>query len=675
MRDDVQVFQVVRALDGDVHWFRGMPLTPASVADLARAAAADPAGEAGAALRTLDEGGVLRAAGERDASLASVAATWTAAGEAYAGLRREYPGRVRADGPGQGGLPEPDEADRTWLLAASTAGSGALDVLRQRVREVLRTRHFAPRCRWFQRLGGLADAEAPTLLAMMHLAAQAHADVAFDRRTAADRAAEVRRNALAGAAWGAAVGAVAGGLYLAAALAAPGWPGAFAIGFVVGLAMTVAASAGVPEGGDRRPAGRAVLAGVLGGACAVAWSWAVIGSFRYLSAWLPDPVSTPLVAGGFVALGALLGLMGARPQARERLQVALTWGNAAVASLLLPLTVSGGILAAGILAFPEAPAGSADPPAVTASPPATEPPAGALPDAQVDAGSPWPPSAPASPGDVRDCPFCPALVVIPAGRFRMGSDTDDALGYANERPAHPVELPRFALGRFEVTRAEYAAFVEATGRGAGGECLVYDPRNRRRVPDGAASWTAPGMAQEDDHPVVCVSWDDAQAYVQWLGGTTGREYRLPSEAEWEYAARAGTATRWAWGNEAAGQCRHANGLDGTARQRFPSWRGAGCSDGAVATAPAGSFAANGFGLHDMAGNVWEWVADCWHRDYAGAPRDGSAWGRGGDCAERVLRGGSWADEPALLRSAGRGRDRTDLREAGVGFRVAVTMDE
>ena len=174
--------------------------------------------------------------------------------------------------------------------------------------------------------------------------------------------------------------------------------------------------------------------------------------------------------------------------------------------------------------------------------------------------------------------------------------------------------------------------------------------------------------------MVCVNWEDAQAYVRWLSTETGERYRLPSEAEWEYAARAGTTTRRHWGNDPDEQCAYANGADRTAKRRFDGWTVADCTDRVLWTSPAGAFAANGFGLHDMLGNVWEWVEDCWHDDYDDAPRDGSAWTRGGDCSRRVLRGGSWGGGPASLRSGLRLIDDAGARFDNYGFRVSRTLD-
>ena len=219
------------------------------------------------------------------------------------------------------------------------------------------------------------------------------------------------------------------------------------------------------------------------------------------------------------------------------------------------------------------------------------------------------------PGDVfRDCPGCPEMVVVPAGTFLMEADRRDDESGDEERPRHRVTLDGFALGVHEVTRGEYEAFAAATGRGSGDRCWAFDAEERRW--DSDASWRSPGYPQAGDHPVVCVNWEDAQTYVRWLSEETGEGYRLPSEAEWEYA----------------------------------------------------------WGLHDTLGNVWEWVEDCWHDDYDGAPRDGSAWTRGGDCGGRVVRAGSWNNDPRSLRSANRYRVFAKSRSTSVGFRVARTLD-
>ena len=181
-----------------------------------------------------------------------------------------------------------------------------------------------------------------------------------------------------------------------------------------------------------------------------------------------------------------------------------------------------------------------------------------------------------------------------------------------------------------------------------------------------------GFPQTDRDPAVCVNWADARAYVAWLSEKTGKSYRLLSESEWEYAARGGTRTSRHWGESASGQCGYANGADRTAKGRYSGWTVAECDDGHVWTAPVGTFKANGFGLHDVLGNVWEWVEDCWNDSYSGAPSDGSAW-ESGNCGRRVLRGGSWVNQPRNLRSAYRLRLVTGLRLSDTGFRVARTL--
>ena len=244
-----------------------------------------------------------------------------------------------------------------------------------------------------------------------------------------------------------------------------------------------------------------------------------------------------------------------------------------------------------------------------------------------------------APGEVfRDCPGCPEMVVVPGGEFLMGSDRRDDESYDDERPRHRVTLDRFALGVHEVTRDEYAGFVAATSRGSGDGCRAFDADDRRWEWRSEASWQSPGYPQTGDHPVVCVTWEDAQAYARWLSAETGEEYRLPSESEWEYAARAGTTTRRHWGDDPDDGCAYANGADRTAKRRFDNWTVMDCTDGVLWTSLVGAYQPNAFGLHDMLGNVWEWAQDCWHENYDGAPRDGSAWTRGGDCGRRVVVG-------------------------------------
>ena len=270
-----------------------------------------------------------------------------------------------------------------------------------------------------------------------------------------------------------------------------------------------------------------------------------------------------------------------------------------------------------------------------------------------------------------DCDACPEMVVIPAGTFRMGSPASEEGRFDSEGPQHRVTVSSFALGRYEVTRDEYRTFVEATWHPSSG-CRILNEGGWTNDDD--ASWREPGFAQGSGHPAVCVNWNDTQAYVRWLSRETGESYRLPSEAEWEYAARGGTTKSRYWGNESSSQCGHANGADAATKRVYSDWTVAACDDGAVRTAPVGSYSANAFGLFDVLGNVWEWTEDCWHDSYRGGPSDGRAWTVGGNCGRRVLRGGSWINGPRNLRSAARGRDTTGVRYDLAGFRVARTLD-
>ena len=231
------------------------------------------------------------------------------------------------------------------------------------------------------------------------------------------------------------------------------------------------------------------------------------------------------------------------------------------------------------------------------------------------------------------------MVMVSAGSFMMGSPADEVGRYNPEGPQHQVTISQpFAVGTYEVTRGQFKVFVDATGHDAG------------------SAWRNPGFTQTDAHPVVYVSWNDAKAYVNWLSASTGKEYRLLSEAEWEYVARAGTTTAYHFG--------------GTIDSNQANYQTSG-------TVVVGSYPANAFGLHDVHGNVWEWVEDCWHNDYTGAPTDGSAWMSDCDDDEeydhRVLRGGSWGSGTGSLRSATRFRDEVDLRNNYDGFRIARTL--
>ncbi|MEQ1776377.1 MAG: formylglycine-generating enzyme family protein [Burkholderiales bacterium] len=276
----------------------------------------------------------------------------------------------------------------------------------------------------------------------------------------------------------------------------------------------------------------------------------------------------------------------------------------------------------------------------------------------------------------KDCADCPEMVVIPAGHFAMGTTSDEeAREYLAERfryrsePQHHVNVKRFAAGKFEITRGQYRAFAEASGRNSGG-CFVWN--GTEFEVDKNRSWRNPGYAQNDLHPVVCVSWEDASAYVRWLSQKTAKQYRLLTEAEWEYAARAGTTTARFWGDDGNSACDHANGADRASIRQVPAarqWESANCDDRYAYTAPVGGYRANAFGLHDMLGNAGEWTQDCWNANYGGAPIDGSAWATG-DCLMRAVRGGAWDDAPTGLRAAYRVGSPTMIRLYSRGFRVA-----
>ena len=237
------------------------------------------------------------------------------------------------------------------------------------------------------------------------------------------------------------------------------------------------------------------------------------------------------------------------------------------------------------------------------------------------------------------------MVVVPAGSYMMGSPSSEERRFDHEGPVHRVTISEpFAVGVHEVTFDEWDACVSAGG------CAGYRPDDE--------GWG------EGRRPVINVSWEDAQRFVEWLREETGERYRLLSEAEWEYVARAGTSTPFHTGRTISasqanydGNYTYGNGRKGEFRQR---------------TVPVGTFGPNAFGLHDVHGNVWEWVEDCSNDSYRGAPSDGSAWDRG-DCSRRVLRGGSWINRASWLRSAFRVRDVSGHRSVYLGFRVARTL--
>ena len=266
----------------------------------------------------------------------------------------------------------------------------------------------------------------------------------------------------------------------------------------------------------------------------------------------------------------------------------------------------------------------------------------------------------------RECAACPHMIELPGGAFVMGSPPDEAERSEDEGPQREVSIAAFSIGKYEVTRDEFAQFVAATSHDLG-TCDLTNMDDAAALVSALlsgtleadddtfseedANWRHPGFEQGDGHPVVCVSFDDAKAYTAWLSEETGQLYALPTESQWEYAARAGTVSAYPWGDQIGEQNANCDG----------------CADGIEETSAAGAFPPNAFGLHDMQGNVYEWVEDP-YTDYSEAPSDGSA-STVGDAAKRIIRGGSWESSGKYLRSAARWEIGRDARNVGIGFRV------
>ncbi len=271
--------------------------------------------------------------------------------------------------------------------------------------------------------------------------------------------------------------------------------------------------------------------------------------------------------------------------------------------------------------------------------------------------------------EFQECDGCPIMVAVPGGKFIMGSPATERGRFDSEGPRHAVSLRAFAIGKYDVTTEQFLIFLRQTG---------YQPKPCDPIlgltwqSPGRGRAYPPGPVEEPRWPASCLSWDDAQVYIRWLNGRVRRlvsardshngPYRLPTEAEWEYAARASTTTaRW-WGDGIGIGEANCNGCGS-------GW------DGKL-IAPVGTFGPNPFGLYDMLGNVWQWVDDCWHESYVGAPTDGSAW-QSGDCSKRVVRGGSWSNVPIYIRSASRSKNEAaggDIDYSNyAGFRVARSL--
>jgi formylglycine-generating enzyme required for sulfatase activity len=279
---------------------------------------------------------------------------------------------------------------------------------------------------------------------------------------------------------------------------------------------------------------------------------------------------------------------------------------------------------------------------------------------------------------LRDCKDCPELVVVRAGSFVMGSSAEEQAAArthgdneewtSRESPQHTVNLRGFAISRYTVTRGEFAAFVRAKGFVTDaerlGSCAILLDGKYESQP--GYSWRNPGFAQGDNHPAVCISWNDAKAYLQWLRELTSKPYRLPTEAEREYAGRAGTQTLYWFGNSVT--TARAN-YDGT--NKFSNEPGGLFRRGTV---PVNSFEANPFGLYNAHGNTVEWVEDCFHKNYQGAPTDGSAWTSNCTNNSKTSKSGSWGAIPATIRAAHRSSDAADARGSKLAFRVALSLE-
>lgn len=261
---------------------------------------------------------------------------------------------------------------------------------------------------------------------------------------------------------------------------------------------------------------------------------------------------------------------------------------------------------------------------------------------------------------LRDCADCPEVVVLPKGRFTMGAAADEVGRKPTEQPAHDVTISSLVgIGRFEIRRGEFARFAREAGyvteAETGDGCWVWQSGELSKV--NGTSWLKPGFDQTDAHPAVCVSWNDAQAYVKWLSQKTGKTYRLPTEAEWEFAARARSTQRFSFGQD---------------ESRLPEYGWYVLNSGGH-THAVGERKANAFGLYDMHGNAWEWTQDCWHENFTNAPTDGSAWTDPASCNRRVFRGGSWGEKALSSRTATRAGSAVDNRSNFVGFRVVRVM--
>jgi formylglycine-generating enzyme required for sulfatase activity len=254
----------------------------------------------------------------------------------------------------------------------------------------------------------------------------------------------------------------------------------------------------------------------------------------------------------------------------------------------------------------------------------------------------------------------------------LGSHADTVDRGSGEGPKRELRIAyALAVGTTEITRAQWQEFVTATNFTAPDGCQFYDGHFGYVMEH---NWRNPGFPQRPDHPVVCVSLRDAEAYADWLSKRTGRRYRLPTASEFEYFNRAGADTPWFWGVDSTQACEYANVGDNAIKAFYPKQQVHNCADDYLQTAPVAKFKPNKFGLFDTVGNVFEWSTDCYHADFQGAPTDGGAWleANGGDCGLRSPRGGSWVSGPNWTRAAAQSRDPIDYRSFLLGFRLVTT---
>jgi formylglycine-generating enzyme required for sulfatase activity len=279
-----------------------------------------------------------------------------------------------------------------------------------------------------------------------------------------------------------------------------------------------------------------------------------------------------------------------------------------------------------------------------------------------------------NPPSFKDCSSCPDMIVLPTGEFMMGSPASEN-GHTDVEglPRRVNMSKRIAIGKLEVTIEQISAFVAETGMNVGGSCQpIIDPSHTVATwGEPSVSMLSPGYDVTPSHPAVCISWHEAQSYVAWLQRRTGKPYRLPTEAEWEYAARAGTTTRYSFGNDETSLCSYARFAD--LGSQF-GW-GDGCRSSVASngTTPVGALKPNPWGIFDMHGNAWEWVEDCWTPNPQEMPIDGSAFSRPGSCETGVIRGGSFAAGSRRVRSAIRAPVRTTKHFYHIGLRVALSL--